>query len=462
MRTRVEQYATKWTDHANIVFDFDAPCPTAIRIAFIDDVGSWSFMGTSCELVRGDKPTMNLAWLGDDTPDDVFAGTVLHVFGHALGLVHEHVPGVRIEWNRSIVCGYFHRTQGWSEDDVQRNVFQHYESDRPQLRSATFDPRTIMLYPIPEQFTSGQSVGWNIQLSETDIQRIRQLYPPLSQFLDTGRFLTNSDRPNEPAKDTKGTIHFEVATDSWRMVPRVVLGVNWLDMERGRNTRLSCDVLEVTEDSAQIDLHSWADTLQYSTGCSWLAVSSSDIYCQTGQYTVSEDWRFATLPVRTSHRVLFTHVYPAIPKVACWLSGMDCAHGWNLRLSIYATDITVSGFTLHLDTWADTRLLSLTATWLAHPADRADIVSGTIDPEVDTPIRNPKQAFTGTVAFEKSPFTKPPRVFMAFNRLDIGNGENLSVGLVSGAVTYQGMNYTIQALSNAIMHSASCTYLAIV
>lgn len=462
MRGRVAQYANIWTQHANITFDFNAPYPASIRIAFIDEVGSWSFLGTSCELVPVDKPTMNLAWLSDDTPDGVFAGTVLHEFGHALGCIHVHIPGVRIDWNRVIVCGYFKRTQGWSVEDVQRNVFRHYESDRPQLRSATFDPRSIMLYPIPRQFTSGQSVGWNVQLSDIDIQRICDMYPHLSQFLDTGSFLTNPDHPDNPARSTKGTIHFAVAKDSRKTAPRIVLGVNQLEMDRGRNIRLSCDVLSATEGTAEINLRSWEDTLQYSAGCSWLAISPNDLYCQTGEWSLFEDFRYGFLPLRTTHRVLFKRAYPAIPKVAVWLSRIDCNRWQNLRANVYATDVTRSGFTLHLDTWANTELYMLAATWLAHPADRADIVSGTIEPELDTSIFHPRPKFTGTVSFEDSPFTSAPRVFMAFSRLEMGNGVNPRVKASSHAVTRHGMRYTVEAWGNAIMHSASCTYLAIV
>ena len=59
--------------------------------------GSWSYLGTDATRVPKESFTMNLGFV--DRP------TVLHEFGHSLGLIHEHqspFPG-GFKWNRENV-----------------------------------------------------------------------------------------------------------------------------------------------------------------------------------------------------------------------------------------------------------------------------------------------------------------------------------------------------------------------
>ena len=47
---------------------------------------------------------MNYGWFDSETTDDEYRRVVLHEFGHALGLAHEHQsPGVAIPWNEQKV-----------------------------------------------------------------------------------------------------------------------------------------------------------------------------------------------------------------------------------------------------------------------------------------------------------------------------------------------------------------------
>jgi hypothetical protein len=64
----------------------------------------------------------------------------------------------------------------WTREQVDVNLFTRYSADITQFSS--FDPLSIMLYPVPNQFTIGDfEVGWNKVLSETDKQFIATLYP---------------------------------------------------------------------------------------------------------------------------------------------------------------------------------------------------------------------------------------------------------------------------------------------
>ena len=60
----VKQFAPRWTEHANLNFEFGNAPDAEIRVAFADD-GAWSYVGTDARGIPVGEPTMNFGWLDE-------------------------------------------------------------------------------------------------------------------------------------------------------------------------------------------------------------------------------------------------------------------------------------------------------------------------------------------------------------------------------------------------------------
>jgi hypothetical protein len=176
---RVMVYASIWSQHCGIKFSVTDKIEDAkLRVAF-QAPSSWSYIGTDALGVPRNEPTINFGWLEDSLPEKDYKQVVLHEFGHALGLIHEHQsPTAIIQWNKPYVYWYFWQHHGWTRADVDRNLFQEFE--KTSIRASALDKDSIMAYHIPTQFTfNNQVFQQSYVLSKMDEEYIGKLYPKL-------------------------------------------------------------------------------------------------------------------------------------------------------------------------------------------------------------------------------------------------------------------------------------------
>jgi hypothetical protein len=152
---------------------------------------------------------MRLGWL------DV--ATVIHEFGHVLGMVHEHQTSFDnpIQWNKDAIYCYYENTKKWSKEEIDRNILIPMNSS--QINGSFFDKASIMVYSFPKSIpcngkyiqttTNGVEIRPNFRLSNTDIEWFRAVYPfdgdrnlnisqdviPTDQFPGIIRYNENSD-----------------------------------------------------------------------------------------------------------------------------------------------------------------------------------------------------------------------------------------------------------------------------
>jgi len=150
-----------------------------VRVSF-DDVGDlagyWSVVGVMAQNIAAKEPTMNLggfiealapylhgqnstAWLASYEHS-----VILHEFGHALGLSHEHFnPQCQADLKLSmVITSLMEPPNGWSEEQAKFNMDAGYyfnvladqagPLDTHPVSSSSTDRTSVMLYPFTDDF----------------------------------------------------------------------------------------------------------------------------------------------------------------------------------------------------------------------------------------------------------------------------------------------------------------------
>jgi hypothetical protein len=195
VKAKIQQYATEWSKYANIQFRFvnsaeesSKDAEIRVNVEAYDEKATnedgtpkkpgpnWSRVGRDATTDKN-ATTMNFGGFNDRTAETTFRAIILHEFGHALGLIHEHQsPEAGIAWDTAEVYRYFENTYGWDKNLVDSNVLEVAKKDSTNY--SQFDSRSIMAYSIPASLTTNRvGIPGNTQLSDVDKEFIRKWYP---------------------------------------------------------------------------------------------------------------------------------------------------------------------------------------------------------------------------------------------------------------------------------------------
>ena len=136
---QIMEWASEWSKYSAIQFHkINTPIRSDIRVNFTEQ-GSWSYIGTDAANIPLESFTMNLGF--------VDRATVIHEFGHALGLIHEHQSPFEggFEWNReAVINSLMGPPNFWDMDRIENNMFRRYK--KGDLDGTFYDTKSVMHY----------------------------------------------------------------------------------------------------------------------------------------------------------------------------------------------------------------------------------------------------------------------------------------------------------------------------
>lgn len=198
----VAEMAAQWSNAADINFRFTGPggeqvaqteCFDAgranprqeIRVTFAGS-GYQSQIGTLSLRLPDAVPTMTLGKLADTEPQSCNRRRpVIHEFGHAIGMVHEHKrPDADWEFDEEAVIRTFSGPpNNWDEPKIRSNILERLNRDSTNYLTPKVDLASIMIYSIEPGLLTARSrqkypngIGYNCTLSPGDLEGAAALY----------------------------------------------------------------------------------------------------------------------------------------------------------------------------------------------------------------------------------------------------------------------------------------------
>lgn len=185
-RDWVEKYAPMWTgkDGARVKFIFGDRSKNHIRISFVKENSS-QIGNIASKITDLNEPTMHLLDVDESKSETRIRRVILHEFGHALGLRHEHQhPQSGLNWNKAEIVKSYKTNNGCNDlteqqcgDLVEHNIIKTYSVSYKCLGAPNFDANSIMLYPIPSSWNQEKiELKYNTNLSSADFACVKRLY----------------------------------------------------------------------------------------------------------------------------------------------------------------------------------------------------------------------------------------------------------------------------------------------
>ncbi|KAG8994493.1 hypothetical protein FRB90_000414 [Tulasnella sp. 427] len=264
---------------------------------------------------------------------------------------------------------------------------------------------------------------------------------------------------DNPQKETSKVINLP---QTYVATPSISVGLTTLDIKAGTGVRVTGFASDIDNRKFTANVNTWADTTLWSGGINCFLMRPANLDFLAGEFSTTEDHPWDKPQLETSRRINFERPFVTPPKVVAYLKQFDTGEGSSTRVKTYATDIDAKGFTIHIDTWNDTKLWSGTAGWIAYPEDKENIFSGTANTNQVRAWQNPPPGATAQkdIDFGNTAFYATPTVFVALNTIDCSTSQGLRVNAYATNITTGGMTWHIDSWADSILYSAGMSYIA--
>ena len=122
----------------------------------------------------------------------------------------------------------------------------------------------------------------------------------------------------------------------------MIYGLNHIDVERQNRRAVVADIQEVTKTGFKVGCRSFAGSLAWGIGMSWLVLPENEVHFEHSLFH-TYDWGSNLHEVR--HRIYFDKVYDSPPKICSWFQDINQAGDW-FSLSTIAEEIKRDSFVI--------------------------------------------------------------------------------------------------------------------
>lgn len=248
----------------------------------------------------------------------------------------------------------------------------------------------------------------------------------------------------------------------YKTLPGLPIGLNMLDVGDHANPSIKAYPSSIRNNSFEINIDSWSGLVLIGGSCGWLEIAPNDPDFQFGSYSTLEDHPKDQALRHKTRNITFPRPYAEPPQVVVWIAGFNTSIKQNCRIRTFVTEITRTGFTIHIATWEDTILYFGMATWVAYTSTKCGIASGHFSTMGNSLVGQHQEKSTGFVQFGVGVFKHPPRVIVALNSFDLNCKRVMRLAVKASSITAAGMFLDLETWNDSIVSSASASYIALV
>lgn len=134
------------------------------------------------------------------------------------------------------------------------------------------------------------------------------------------------------------------------VIPNVIVFVNGIAQLYGANYRFDTSAINIDKAGFTLNAHSWADTIFFGAGVSWIAYPSNKQSIASGSDSSwnYRDWQ-SPLPFNGRYISFPPGTFQAPPQVFIALHSFDFGMHHDFTIEVSADQITQDGFTWHAD-----------------------------------------------------------------------------------------------------------------
>ena len=178
-----------------------------------------------------------------------------------------------------------------------------------------------------------------------------------------------------------------------------------------------------------------------------------------GSFSTQEVRASGDRPHQNSKVIQFNKGVAGPTSISVGLCELDIGNRTNLRVNAFVDAVTTAGFRINLTSWCDTTLYKCALNWLQLPSDNPVYRCGQFS-TMDDHLWSRPQVYTSRRITFSPPFSKPPKVVVFLNSLDMQASQDCRVVARATGIDETGFTIHLDTEQGSTLYSARAGWIA--